>query len=148
MTRRKKLDTGKILSHETEIKVRFSEVDSMGIVWHGNYVKYLEDGREAFGKKYGLTYMSVFNEHGYMIPMVKVDINYKNQLFYEDEAVLKTTLIDNPAAKICFEYELIRKSDNKTIITAETIQVFMNDKRELELNMPEFFKIWKEKHIM
>ena len=145
MIRRKKLDTGKSLSHETEIKVRFSEVDSMGIVWHGNYVKYLEDGREAFGKEYGLTYMGVFKQHGYMIPLVKLEIDYKNQLFYEDDALLRTTLIDNPAAKICFEYELRRKSDDKIILTAETIQVFMTEERELELNMPEFFKTWKNK---
>ena len=135
------------MTHESIIKVRFSEVDSMGIVWHGNYVKYLEDGREAFGKEFGLTYMGAFNDHNYMIPMVKLNIDYKNQLFYEDEAVLKTTLIDNPAAKICFEYELIRKSDNFLILTAESIQVFMTKNRELELNMPDFFKEWKEKFI-
>ena len=145
--RRKKLDTGRSMSHESEIKVRFSEVDSMGIVWHGNYVKYLEDGREAFGKEYGLTYMGVFKNHGFMIPLVKLDIDYKNQLFYENEAILKTTLIDNPAAKICFEYELRRKSDNVLILTAETIQVFMTEDRELELNMPDFFIDWKEKYF-
>ena len=143
--RRKKLDTGRSLPHEIEIKVRFSEVDSMGIVWHGNYVKYLEDGREAFGKKYQLTYMGVFNDHGYMIPLVKLDIEYKNQLFYEDELVLKTTLIDNPAAKICFEYELRRKSDNMLILKAETIQIFLTKDRELVLIMPEFFEDWREK---
>lgn len=144
---RKKLLTGKTLTHETEIKVRFGEVDSMGIVWHGNYVKYLEDGREAFGKKYGLTYMGVFKNHAYMIPMVKLDIDYKNQLFYEDEAILKTTFYDSPAAKICFYYELIRKSDNKLIISAKTVQIFMNKNRELELNMPEFFEKWKNKYL-
>ena len=142
--KKRRYPNAKRISFETDIKVRFSEVDSMGIVWHGNYVKYLEDGREAFGKEYGFTYMGVFNNHGYMIPMVKLDIDYKNQLFYEDEAVLKTTLIDNPASKICFEYELRRKSDDLLILKAETIQIFMNKNRELELNMPEFFIKWKE----
>ncbi len=137
----------KRLSVESEIKVRFGEVDSMGIVWHGNYVKYLEDGREAFGKTYGISYMTVFKQHGYMIPLVKMDIDYKQQLFYEDEALLKTSLVDHPAAKICFEYELYRKSDNALIMTAKTIQIFMNKNRELELNTPEFFKLWKEKYF-
>jgi len=39
------------LSIKTETIIRFSEVDSMGVVWHGNYIKYFEDGREAFGNK-------------------------------------------------------------------------------------------------
>ena len=42
-----------------EIEVRFSEVDSMGIVWHGSYAKYFEDAREEFGKKYNLTWYMV-----------------------------------------------------------------------------------------
>ena len=145
--RKQKLLTGKTLAHETEIKIRFAEVDSMGIVWHGNYVKYLEDGREAFGKKYGISYMDVYKKHNYMIPLIKLDIEYKNQLFYEDEAVLKTTFFDSPAAKICFYYELIRKSDKKLIISAETVQIFMNKNRELELNMPAFFSEWKTQFL-
>ncbi|MCF6183166.1 MAG: acyl-CoA thioesterase [Bacteroidales bacterium] len=143
----KKLHTGKSLSYETQIKVRFSEVDSMGIVWHGSYVKYLEDGREAFGKKYGISYMDVLKKHGFIIPLVKLDINYKKQLFYEDEIIIKTTLIDNYAAKICFEYEIRRKSDNELILTARTVQIFMNKNRELELNLPDFFKEWKKNNL-
>ena len=42
-----------------EVLVRFNEVDSMSIVWHGNYVKYLEDGREDFGQKFGLSYLHI-----------------------------------------------------------------------------------------
>ena len=49
------------LESESTFKVRFSEVDSMKIVWHGNYVHYFEDGREAFGKKYeGLSYLDMY----------------------------------------------------------------------------------------
>ena len=39
------------LSESLIITVRFSETDPLGIVWHGNYIKYFEDGREAFGRK-------------------------------------------------------------------------------------------------
>jgi acyl-CoA thioester hydrolase len=39
----------------TEIRIRFSEVDSMGVVWHGNYIRYFEDGRESFGNSMELT---------------------------------------------------------------------------------------------
>jgi len=34
-------------------KVRFEEVDTLGIVWHGRYPSYIEDGRTAFGEKFG-----------------------------------------------------------------------------------------------
>lgn len=134
----------KRISHITNINIRFGEVDSMGIVWHGNYVKYLEDARESFGKQYGLGYMDVFNNYGFMLPVVKIDIDYKNQLFYEDEVEMKVNLIENPASKLIFEYELRRKKDNLLIIKALSIQVFMNSKRKLELNTPKFFEEWKK----
>ena len=57
------------LTNRTTFRVRFSEIDSMQIVWHGEYVRYFEDGREAFGKQYGLDYMSIYRE-GYMVPIV------------------------------------------------------------------------------
>ena len=141
--KKKRYQDSKRISHISNINVRFGEVDSMGIVWHGNYVKYLEDGREAFGKKYGLGYMDVFNKHGFMLPIVKLDIDYKNQLFYEDEAEITVSLIENAASKLIFEYELRRKKDNLLIIKALSIQIFMNKDRKLELNTPEFFEQWK-----
>ncbi|MDY6242001.1 MAG: acyl-CoA thioesterase, partial [Prevotella sp.] len=45
--------------------IRFSEVDSMKVVWHGSYAIYFEDAREAFGAKYGLDYMNYLNHNCY-----------------------------------------------------------------------------------
>ena len=52
------------LTNRTTLRVRFSEVDSMEVVWHGEYVRYMEDGREAFGtstvsaiRRYGMPAM-------------------------------------------------------------------------------------------
>ena len=59
------------LINSCKVKVRFSEVDSMAVVWHGNYVKYLEDGREAFGLQFGVGYNEIF-DNGYMTPVVKM----------------------------------------------------------------------------
>ena len=40
----------RILESTMEIAVRFSETDAMGVIWHGNYLKFFEDAREKFGK--------------------------------------------------------------------------------------------------
>lgn len=134
----------KTLEASAKIRVRFSEVDAMAIVWHGSYVKYLEDAREEFGIKYGLDYMSVYKS-GYMTPVVKMDIKYLSPLLYEDTAIIKISFIDSPAAKINFKYEIINDRTGTTVITAETTQVFIDaETRELELTMPQFFENWKK----
>ena len=45
------------LTESITFEIRFSEVDSMNVVWHGSYPLYFEDAREAFGRKYGLSFL-------------------------------------------------------------------------------------------
>jgi acyl-CoA thioester hydrolase len=131
-----------ILSDRKEILVRFSEVDSMRIVWHGNYLKYFEDGRESFGLKYNLGYLDVY-KHNVMIPLVKISCDYKRPLEYGDTAIVETRYLPTEAAKIVFEYTIYRKSDMEVSATGTTTQVFLTPQGELLLNSPEFYTGWK-----
>ncbi len=135
----------KTLTDETVVKVRFSEVDSVGIVWHGNFVKYLEDGRESWGKKYEFSYQDMYN-NGFVAPIVKVDIDYKSMLKHNDEFLIKTIYEDTVAAKMIFKYELYKLPEKKLVAKAKTIQVFMNLNKELMLTNPEFVLNWKQKN--
>ena len=133
----------KQLTDTLEIRVRFSEVDSMRIVWHGNYLKYFEDGRESFGARYNLGYLDVY-KHNVMIPLVKVVCDYKRPLAYGDTAVIETRFINHDAAKIVFEYTIFRKSDHEIMATGTSTQVFLTPEGELLLFTPEFFTGWKK----
>ena len=134
-----------MLKDTTDIKVRFSEVDSMGILWHGHYVKYFEDGRESFGKAYNFGYMDIYSGHAFVIPIVKIDCNYKKPIRYNDPVRLETTFVDSPAAKIIFTYKLFNPDSGDVYATARTEQVFLSENHELYLTMPEFFQKWKAK---
>lgn len=127
-----------------EITVRFGEVDSMAIVWHGNYIKYFEDGRESFGTKYSLGYLDVY-KYNIMIPIVKVSCDYKKPLVYGDTAIIETRFVNCEAAKIQFHYSVYRKSDLELMATGSTMQVFLTPEKELLLTAPEFFIGWKKK---
>ncbi len=134
----------KILKDRTEIKVRFGEVDSMGIVWHGNYVKYIEEGRESFGHKYGISYLDIY-ANNVMAPVVNMNIDFKKQVQYGDRLIIETEYVDTEAAKIIFTYNILRKSDNELMATATTTQVFIDLKREMLLYPPQFAIEWKKK---
>lgn len=134
----------KKLSNLTECTVRFSEVDAMGIVWHGNFVKYMEDGRESFGRNYGLGYYDLY-EQGYTVPLVKMNIDYKLQVKYGEHILIETSWENCEAAKILFRYRILRKSDGAVLMTANTTQVFLNREGELELCNPDFYVAWKRK---
>lgn len=133
------------LISRTTIQVRFSEVDSMRIVWHGAYVKYFEDGREEFGRKFkGLGYTDFF-ENGYPAPIVDLQLQYKKPLTCNDKVVVEVRYINTEAAKILFEYVLFKENTNEIIATGSSVQVFLNKEGELELVNPDFYLKWKER---
>ncbi|MEI7596275.1 MAG: acyl-CoA thioesterase [Bacteroidota bacterium] len=132
------------LINRTESLVRFSEVDSMVVVWHGNYVKYLEDGREAFGREFDLGYYDVYNE-GLMIPIVKLDLNYKRNTKYGEKILIVTEFVNTDAAKIVFDYKIYRTSDNQLVLTARSTQAFIDKDGDLQLTNPAFYLEWKKR---
>jgi len=144
MTRRKELykdTTGLTVSEE--IRVRFNETDPLGIVWHGYYITYFEDGREAFGRHYGISYLDIAKTR-YTTPIVKSVCEHKLSLRYGDVIRIETTMIDTPAAKMIFKYSIF-DANNEIACTGETVQVFLDDKGELMLTNPPFFEEWKKK---
>ncbi len=134
-----------MLKNTTEMPIKFSEVDSLRVVWHGNYVRYFEDGREAFGKQYGLGYLDVY-EHGLAVPLVDLQVNFKRILEYGDHAVIETHFINSPAAKLMFEYKILSAKHGYLACEGRTTQVFMNPvNKELYISMPPFMEEWKQK---
>jgi len=133
-----------VLTDRTTLQVRFSEVDSMQIVWHGEYIRYFEDGRESFGRTFDISYMDVYG-HGYMIPIVEISCEYKAPLKVNDRAIVETRFINYDAAKIVFEYSVFRESDNALAATGHSVQVFLNKDFGLELSSPNFFIEWKKR---
>lgn len=136
------------LTETVEVNIRFSETDPMGIVWHGNYLKYLEDGREAFGAKYGIGYMDIYKQ-GFAAPLVEIDIKYKKALRYGESILIETRYVHDDAAKIIFAYKVMNaKRPEEIIATANSIQVFLDLKGELLLTNPQFYQEWKMKYAV
>lgn len=130
--------------HQTEVNVRFNEADPLGVVWHGHYLRYFEDGREAFGKHFGISYLD-FYKHGLAVPVVSVNCDYKNPLRYGDSVIVETTYRPTPAAKLIFDYRMIEPKTNRVVAVGSSVQVFvLLDSFELQLTMPDFFEKWRE----
>ena len=133
----------KELSFTSEVRVRFSECDPLGIVWHGNYIQYFEDAREAFGRHHGISYLDQ-KANNFSSPIVSSKCEHKLPLAYGDIATIRTTYIDSAAAKMIFKYEILNP-EGKIVCTGETVQVFVELGGGLSLTLPEFFKKWKLK---
>lgn len=147
MTKLKEIYKTTPLTETLTITVRFSETDPLGIVWHGNYIKYFEDGREAFGLKYGISYLDV-ERYGYATPIIKTVCEHKKMARYAEQLRIETSYVPTSAAKLIFHYKIYNQA-NELVCIGETIQVFtfLSD-HTLSLNKPDFYLQWEKEHLI
>jgi acyl-CoA thioester hydrolase len=98
------------MPYETQLKVRFYEVDSYHVVWHGHYVAWFEVGRNEFAALFGLD-PEQLKEIGLMAPVVDLSCKFKLPARYGDDVVIRTTMQRCETAKLIFDYTVMRNKE-------------------------------------
>ncbi|WP_264510905.1 acyl-CoA thioesterase [Flavobacterium sp. N1719] len=112
--------------NEVHVRVRYSETDQMGVVYHGSYVPYFEIGRVEWLRNRGISYKAL-EESGIALPIVSMHINYKKPARYDDLLTITTRLKQYSGVKIEFDCE-IRSENVELLTTAHFILVFVDVK--------------------
>jgi len=123
---------------QVERRVRFEEVDALGIVWHGRYASYLEDARSALGDNYGIGYLDLFR-NGIIAPIKKMHIDYHLPLTYPEDFTIEGILHWSDAARINYEF-IIRNSSGSTVATGYSVQVMLDQEKNLYMVAPHFYQ--------
>lgn len=119
---------------EYELKVSFEDIDLMGIVWHGNYIKYLEQARCDMFSKLNYTYMDM-KDDGFSYPVAKMKVKYIKPAKFEDVLVVKSELVElEPAMNI--KYVIFNKLTKEKIFEAKTMQIAFDIKANKSVYTP------------
>ncbi|MCX6182675.1 MAG: thioesterase family protein [Bacteroidetes bacterium] len=113
-----------MLTDEFKIRVRYSETDQMGFVYHGNYAAYLEVGRVETLRNLGYPYKDL-EEKGVLLPLVNLTVNFRKPAVYDDLLTVKTSVKQMPSVKFVFESE-IYNAKGDLIVEASVTLVFMD----------------------
>lgn len=93
-------------SYDTQIRVCYADVDQMGFVYYGNYLKFYEIARGESMRALGLSYREM-EERGVMMPVVRAELNYKKPAHYDDVITVRTIVKELPqGARMDFYYEV------------------------------------------
>ena len=111
------------MEHEIQVRVRYSETDQMGVVYHGSYIPFFEMGRVEWLRNKGVSYKSL-EESGIALPIVSMSINYKKPARYDDLLTVKTRFKKYSSVKIEFDCEIFGEQ-NDLLTTAHFILVFV-----------------------
>ncbi len=107
----------------TQIVVRYAETDMMGVVYHGNFLPWLEVGRTTLLKEMGLPYRQL-EADGYRLPVLEVAVKYHRPALYDDTVTIVTTLREKPLLRIRLEYEVKRGAE--LLATGHTAHAFVD----------------------
>jgi acyl-CoA thioester hydrolase len=123
--------------------VRFEEVDMLGIVWHGRYASFFEDGRIGFGDRYGLSYQH-FIEYGVKAPIVQMHLDYQRPLHFAETMRIETSLHWNDALRLDYSY-LISGPAQKAVARGYTVQLLTDPEGNLLLTPPIWIREFRDK---
>jgi len=126
-----------------ERRVRFEEVDALGIVWHGRYAGFFEDARCALGERYGIGYLD-FHAHGVAAPIRILHVDYHCPLHFNESFVIEGILPWTEAARINMEFRIWNQKGELST-SGYTVQVFLDQDQQLMLLPPPFYQAFREK---
>jgi acyl-CoA thioester hydrolase len=106
--------------HETLVRVRYSETDKMGVVYHANYLVWFEIGRTEFCRARGFAYRDMEENENAFLVVAESYCRYKAPAYYDDELLVRTHITELRRRSLRFGYEIVRLSDSKVIAEGET----------------------------
>ena len=110
-----------LFQSEYELKIPFHDLDPMDIVWHGNYVKYMEQARCDMFDKIGYTYYDMKNDDR-AYPVAKMKTKFIRPLFFNQEVIVRSSLEEiEPTIRI--KYKIFEKGTEKKVFEGETTQI-------------------------
>lgn len=126
-----------------QLRVRYQETDQMGVVYHANYLNWLEITRTEWIRELGIPY-SRLEEAGLLLPVTEVQLKYMHPARYDDMIEVHLQIIDSSYLRLDFEYEVYRTCDGLILISGTTRHVWVNrDWKPIRLDrkMPELYEL-------
>jgi acyl-CoA thioester hydrolase len=124
-----------MISTEVTLRTQFYDLDPMNIVWHGNYVRYLEQARTALLTKIGYGYREM-EASGFAWPIVDLSIKYVRPLRLGQDFIVRAMLTEYEN-RLCFVYRVLDAASREVLTKARTVQAAVSIKTgELSFESP------------
>lgn len=128
------------MENKQNFLVQYADTDAYGVAWHGSYLRFMEAGRVGFLIDRNIQIEKLQNEQNIVLPVVKIDINYKHPARLMDEVVLSTKLIGLSKTRAHFLQTISNKKTGKVCTVANVVAVGVQNEKLMK-NLDEILKI-------
>ncbi len=125
-----------MLSHETQIRVRYADTDQMGFVYYGKYAEYLEVGRTDMVRSIGVPYTEV-EAKGILMPVSEMYIKFKVPAHYDELLTIQTSVASLPRASFNFDY-IVTKENGQVVLEGQVKLAFVDKEKMRPVRVPGF----------
>ena len=122
--------------NQTKIRVIYADTDTMGIVYHTNYIKWFEIGRGELFRQMDMTYAWV-EEQGYGMPLTEVYAHYLSPAQYDQLLLVETEIGYVKRASIRFNYTIWDEFREKALVEGHSVHAFVDQSRRI-VRIPSF----------
>ena len=91
------------------VRVRYPEIDRMGVAYHAHYLVWFELGRTEWMRHAGRSYRDYEDEDGLRFPVVEAGARYVCPARYDDVLSVHTQVARVGGARVRFEYRVERE---------------------------------------
>lgn len=127
-----------MISHSTDIRVRYADTDAMTFVYHGNYLIYFEQARSEMLRAAGLSYAEI-ERMGLFIVVIEAHIHYHQPARYDDVLHVKAAMNERPSSRLRIDYEISKDGADQLLITGYTVHTFINKSTQKPVRPPKEF---------
>ena len=121
-----------------EKRIFYHDTDAGGVVYYGNYLKYLEEARTEYLEKRGLS-VTQFHQRGFLYAVRKCNVTYRSPARYGDTVLCDAQMTKITAAQMFFNQTIKDKKTGQLLVEAEVILVSL-DKDFKPTAIPEDLK--------
>ncbi|MBD1379347.1 acyl-CoA thioesterase [Metabacillus arenae] len=125
-----------------ELEVRYAETDQMGVVYHANYLIWMEVGRTKLIKDLGFSYAGM-EKDGVISPVVDINISYKKPLKYGDTVVIHTWVESYNGVRVNYGYEMYNPK-GELAIEAQSSHVCVKKESFRPIQMRKYYPEWHD----
>lgn len=128
-----------LFAYDYQLRSRYSETDMMGVVHHGHFVDYFEEARTEMIRELGMPYADM-EKSGVGMPVVNLEIDYKESIFYDELINIRILLFKMPTARLRTWYEVSTAENGRMKALARVDLCFMDMKSGRPVRAPENFQ--------
>jgi acyl-CoA thioester hydrolase len=112
-------------AHSTRVRVRYAETDQMGVVYHANYLIWMEVGRVEYCRANGLRYRDLEQGKQVRLAVVEASCRYLSPAHYDDEVRIDTWVEEASPRMVRFGYEMVHDGTGARLATGMTKHIFL-----------------------